>query len=144
MITLEEEAQNLDEVTVVGEKPMIQVEADKTVFNVQNTINATGTSAFELLRKAPGVIVDNNGGVIVEGKSGVQFFIDGRLSPLQGEDLINYLESLQATDIESVEIITQPSSRYDAAGNAGIINMVLIKDKSLGTNGTLTSRAGRM
>ncbi|SFR53022.1 Outer membrane receptor proteins, mostly Fe transport [Robiginitalea myxolifaciens] len=138
-ITLEEEAQNLDEVTVVGEKPMIQVEADKTVFNVQNTINATGTSAFELLRKAPGVIVDNNGGVIVEGKAGVQFFIDGRLSPLQGEDLINYLESLQATDIESVEIITQPSSRYDAAGNAGIINIVLIKDKSLGTNGTLTS-----
>ena len=139
VITLEEETQNLDEVTVVAEKPMIQVEADKTVFNVQNTINATGTSAFELLRKAPGVIVDNNGGVIVEGKAGVQFFIDGRLSPLQGEDLVNYLESLQATDIESVEIITQPSSRYDAAGNAGIINIVLVKDKSLGTNGTVTS-----
>ena len=129
-------AEKLDEVTVVAEKPMVQVLADKTVFNVENTINATGTSAFELLRKAPGVIVDNNGGFIVEGKSGVQFFINGKLSFLQGEDLTNYLESLQATDIESVEIITQPSSKYDAAGNAGIINIVLKKDKSLGTNGS--------
>ncbi len=138
-IYLNSEAQNLEEVTVVSEKPMVQVLADKTVFNVENTINATGTSAFELLRKAPGVIVDNGGGFIVEGKTGVQIFIDGKLSVLQGEDLTNYLESLQATDVESVEIITQPSSKYDAAGNAGIINIKLKKDKSLGTNGTFTS-----
>ncbi|MEM1257234.1 MAG: outer membrane beta-barrel family protein [Bacteroidota bacterium] len=138
-IYMNTEAQNLEEVTVVSEKPMVQVLADKTVFNVENTINATGTSAFELLRKAPGVIVDNGGGFVVEGKTGVQIFIDGKLSILQGEDLTNYLESLQATDIESVEIITQPSSKYDAAGNAGIINIKLKKDKSLGTNGTFTS-----
>lgn len=138
-IYLNSEAQNLEEVTVVSEKPMVQVLADKTVFNVENTINATGTSAFELLRKAPGVIVDNGGGFIVEGKTGVQIFIDGKLSVLQGEDLTNYLESLQATDVEAVEIITQPSSKYDAAGNAGIINIKLKKDKSLGTNGTFTS-----
>ena len=81
-------------------------------FNVENTINATGTSAFELLRKAPGVIVDNGGGFIVGGKTGVQIFIDGKLSVLQGEDLTNYLESLQATDVEAVEIITQPSSIF--------------------------------
>ncbi|WP_445381519.1 TonB-dependent receptor domain-containing protein [Robiginitalea sp. IMCC43444] len=139
ILEMQAAAENLEEVTVVAEKPMIQVLADKTVFNVENTINATGSSAFELLRKAPGVIVDNNGGVILEGKTGVQFFIDGKLSILQGEDLINYLQSLQATDIESVEIITQPSSKYDAAGNAGIINIKLKKDKSLGTNGTITS-----
>ncbi|RDY60810.1 TonB-dependent receptor domain-containing protein [Flagellimonas nanhaiensis] len=138
-LVMMENAQSLEEVTVVADKPMVQVLADKTVFNVENTINATGTSAFELLRKAPGVIVDNNGGIIVEGKTGVQIFIDGKLSVLQGEDLINYLESLQATDIEAVEIITQPSSKYDAAGNAGIINIKLKKDKSLGTNGTYTS-----
>ncbi|MBT8281839.1 MAG: TonB-dependent receptor, partial [Muriicola sp.] len=138
-LVLEFSAENLDEVTVVAEKPMVQVLADKTVFNVQNTINATGTSAFELLRKAPGVIVDNNGGIIVEGKAGVQIFIDNKISLLQGEDLINYLESLQATDIEAIEIITQPSSKYDAAGNAGIINIKLVKDKSLGTNGTVTA-----
>ncbi|MEM8847403.1 MAG: TonB-dependent receptor, partial [Bacteroidota bacterium] len=140
-IILTESTQNLEEVTVVAEKPMVQVLADKTVFNVENTINATGTSAFELLRKAPGVIVDNNGGFIVEGKTGVQIFIDGKLSILQGEDLTNFLESLQATDIEAVEIITQPSSKYDAAGNAGIINIKLKKDKSLGTNGTYNTGA---
>ena len=138
-ISIDNQTQNLEEVTVVSEKPMVQVLADKTVFNVENTINATGTSAFELLRKAPGVIVDNGGGFIVEGKTGVQIFIDGKLSVLQGEDLINFLESLQATDVETVEIITQPSSKYDAAGNAGIINIKLKKDKSLGTNGTFTS-----
>lgn len=138
-VILLETAENLEEVTVVAEKPMVQVLADKTVFNVESTINATGTSAFELLRKAPGVIVDNNGSIIVEGKTGVQIFIDGKPSVLQGEDLTNYLESLQATDVEAVEIITQPSSKYDAAGNAGIINIKLKKDKSLGTNGTYTS-----
>jgi hypothetical protein len=138
-IVLETTAEMLDEVEVVAEKPMVQVLADKTVFNVENTINATGTSAFELLRKAPGVIIDNSGGIIVEGKAGVQFFIDGRLSVLQGEDLMNYLESLQATDIEAIEIITQPSSKYDAAGSAGIINIKLKKDKSLGTNGNITA-----
>jgi iron complex outermembrane receptor protein len=139
VILLYETTESLEEVTVVAEKPMVQVFADKTVFNVENTINATGTSAFELLRKAPGVIVDNNGGIVLEGKTGVQIFIDGKLSVLQGEDLFNYLESIQATDIEAVEIITQPSSKYDAAGNAGIINIKLKKDKSLGTNGTYTS-----
>ncbi len=138
-IVLEASAEVLDEVAVVAEKPLVQVLADKTVFNVENTINATGTSAFELLRKAPGVVVDNNGGIIVEGKAGVQIFINGRLSVLQGEDLMNYLESLQATDIEAIEIITQPSSKYDAAGSAGIINIKLKKDKSLGTNGTVTA-----
>jgi len=105
---------------------------------VENTINATGTSAFELLRKAPGVIIDNEGGIIVEGKAGVQIYIDGKPSVLQGSDLQGFLESLQASDIESVEIITQPSSKYDAAGTAGIVNIVLKKDKSLGTNGSVT------
>ncbi|PIB23584.1 TonB-dependent receptor domain-containing protein [Maribacter sp. 4G9] len=139
VITLKAATENLDEVTVVAEKPMVQVLADKTVFNVENTINATGTSAFELLRKAPGIVVDNNGGIIVEGKAGVQIFIDNRPSVLQGQDLTNFFESLQYTDIEAIEIITQPSSKYDAAGNAGIINIKLKKDKSLGTNGSLTT-----
>ncbi len=139
IIYLSPTAEELTEVVVTADKPIVQVLADKTVFNVENTINAIGESAFGLLRKAPGVIVDNNGGIIVEGKTGVQFFIDGKLLVLQGSDLTNYLESIQAADIASVEIITQPSSKYDAAGNAGIINIVLKRDKSLGTNGTVTA-----
>lgn len=138
-ITLISASENLDEVVIKTEKPMVQVMADKTVFNVQNTINAAGDSGFDLLRKAPGIIVDNNDNVIVEGKTGVLFYVDGKPSVLRGEDLINYLKTIQSSDIESIEIITQPSSKYDAEGNAGIVNIVLKRDKTLGTNGTLGS-----
>ena len=138
-IQLIEATEQLDEVVIKTEKPMVQVLADKTVFNVQNSINAAGDSGFDLLRKAPGVIIDNSDNLIVEGKSGVLFYIDGKPSVLRGEDLINFLKTLQSSDIESIEIITQPSSKYDAEGNAGIINIVLKRDKSLGTNGSINS-----
>ena len=138
IIMIDDSAQ-LDEVTIVAEKPIIEVKADRTVFNVANTINAIGDSGFELLRKAPGVIIDNSDSIIVEGKTGVLFYIDDRPSVLRGADLVNFLKTLQAADIESVEIITQPSSRFDAEGNAGIINIKLKRDKSLGTNGTIAS-----
>lgn len=138
-ITMLEKTAELSEVTVVAEKPMIEVKADKTVFNIAGTINAVGDSGFELLRKAPGIIVDNSDNIIVEGRTGVLFYIDDRPSVLRGQDLVNFLKTLQASDIEAIEIITQPSSRYDAEGNAGIINIKLKRDKSLGTNGTLAS-----
>ncbi len=139
LITLKEIATQLSEVVIKKEKPMIQVLADKTVFNIENTINATGSSGFELLRKAPGVIIDNNDNLIVEGKSGVLIYIDGKQSFLSGSDLTNYLKTIQANDIEAIEIITQPSSKYDAAGTAGIINIKLKKNKNFGTNGTVSS-----
>lgn len=134
-----EKVNQLNEITVKAKKPMIQVLADKTVFNVQNTLNATGTSGFELLRKAPGVIIDNNDGLILEGKSGVLIYIDGKQSYLTGADLTNFLKTIQASDVDSIEIITQPSSKYDAAGNAGIINIKLKKNKNFGTNGTAST-----
>ncbi|MDP5092566.1 MAG: TonB dependent receptor [Polaribacter sp.] len=139
VIQLEIAIEELNEVVLKTEKPMIQVLADKTVFNIQNTINTAGDSGFDLLRKAPGVVVDNNDNVIVEGKNGVLFYIDGKPSVLRGEDLSNFLKTLQAADIDSIEIITQPSSKYDAEGNAGIINIILKRDKSLGINGSVTS-----
>ena len=126
-------------VQVVKIRPVIEIHPDKTVFNVENTVNATGSNGFDLLRKAPGVIIDNNNNIIVEGKSGVQIYIDGKPSILAGDDLINFLKTLQAADIDNIEIITQPSSKYDAAGGAGIINIILKRDKKLGTNGTLTA-----
>ena len=139
VITMKAASEVLDEVVIEAEKPMIQVMADKTVFNVQNTINAAGDSGFELLRKAPGVIIDNTDNLIVEGKTGVLIYIDDKPSVLRGEDLINYLKSIQSSDIEAIEIITQPSSKYDAEGNAGIINIKFKRDKSLGTNGSVAS-----
>ncbi|WP_282088829.1 TonB-dependent receptor domain-containing protein [Aquimarina algiphila] len=138
-ISLVIKTESLDEVTVVAEKPIVQVMADKTVFNVQNTLSASGTSGYELLRKAPGVIVDNNDNLIVEGKTGVLIYIDDKPSVLRGEDLTNYLKTIQSSDVEAIEIITQPSSKYEAEGNAGIINIKLKRDKTLGTNGSLSA-----
>ncbi|RAJ16861.1 TonB-dependent receptor domain-containing protein [Olleya aquimaris] len=138
-IVMSTDTETLDEVVIEAEKPMVQVLADKTVFNVQNTISATGDSGFELLRKAPGVLIDNNDSIIVEGKAGVLVYIDDKPSVLRGEDLVNYLKTIQATDIDAIEIITQPSSKYDAEGNAGIINIKFKRDKSLGTNGSISS-----
>lgn len=138
-IRLTKKSEELKEVVVKKQKPMVQVLADKTVFNVENTLNATGTSGFELLRKAPGVVIDNNENLIVEGKSGVLIYIDGKQSFLAGTDLTDYLKTIQASDIEAIEIITQPSSKYDAAGNAGIVNIKLKKNKNYGTNGTISS-----
>ncbi|TSE11219.1 TonB-dependent receptor domain-containing protein [Aquimarina algiphila] len=138
-ISLVIKTESLDEVTVVAEKPIVQVMADKTVFNVQNTLSASGTSGYELLRKAPGVIVDNNDNLIVEGKTGVLIYIDDKPSVLRGEDLTNYLKTIQSSNVEAIEIITQPSSKYEAEGNAGIINIKLKRDKTLGTNGSLSA-----
>jgi outer membrane receptor protein involved in Fe transport len=139
VIILEAHSETLDEVTIKTEKPTVQVLADKTVFNVQNSISVAGESGFELLRKAPGVLIDNNENLIVEGKAGVLIYIDDKPSVLRGEDLVNYLKTIQAIEIDAIEIITQPSSKYDSEGNAGIINIKFKRDKSLGTNGSLAS-----
>ncbi|MES1214515.1 MAG: TonB-dependent receptor [Bacteroidota bacterium] len=129
----------LKEVTVTSTKPMIEVKADKTILNVEGTINATGNDALELLRKSPGVIVDKDDNISLSGKNGVQVYIDGKPSPLSGTDLSNYLKSIQSTQIESIELITNPSAKYEAAGNAGIINIRLKKNKSFGVNGSVNA-----
>lgn len=139
LIVLQAASQNLDEVTVQASKALVEVKADRTVFNVSSSLSATGTNGQELLRKAPGVMLDNNNNVILEGKSGVIFYVDDKPLQLAGEDLQNYLRNLQAEQIESVELITQPSSKYEAAGTAGIINIKLKKDMRFGTNGTVAS-----
>lgn len=135
-ITLFQRSSKLDDVSIVGKKRLIDVLPDKTVLNVQNMLTATGLSAFDLLRKAPGVMVDNQNNIILEGKTGISIFIDGKRSILSGDDLTNYLKAIQSSDVGTLEIITQPSSKYDAAGSAGIINIRLIKNKNSGTNGS--------
>jgi len=129
----------MSSVTVTAAKPIVEVKADKTILNVEGTINSVGSDALELLRKSPGVMVDKDENLSVNGKNGVQVYIDGRPTPLSGQDLSNYLKSIQSTSIESIEIITNPSAKYEAAGNAGIINIRLKKNKSLGTNGSVNA-----
>lgn len=129
----------LSNVTVISKKPMVEVKADKTILNVEGTINAVGSNALELLRKSPGVLLDKDDNISLAGKNGVQVYIDGRVTPLAGADLATYLKTLQSAQIEAIELITNPSAKYDAAGNAGIINIRLKKNKSLGTNGSVNA-----
>ena len=138
-LELKKSSNLIDNVQVKALRPIIEIQPDKTVFNVENTINAGGSDAFELLRKAPGVIIDNNNAISLEGKGGVQVFIDGKLTILSGDDLVNYLRTLQANSVDAIELITQPSAKYDAAGTAGIINIKLKRNKNFGTNGSLTA-----
>ena len=130
---------DLNAVSVSAKRPIVEVRADKTILNVEGTINAAGNDALELLRKSPGVMVDKDDNLSLAGKNGVQVFIDGKPSPLSGADLANYLKSIQSTQIESIELITNPSAKYEAAGNAGIINIKFKKNKNLGTNGSVNA-----
>jgi hypothetical protein len=126
-------------IVVTATKPIVEVKADKTILNVEGTINSVGSDALELLRKSPGVMVDKDDNLSLSGKNGVQVYVDGRPTPLTGADLANYLKSLQSSNIESIELITNPSAKYEAAGNAGIINIRLKKNKSFGTNGSVNA-----
>jgi hypothetical protein len=139
VLQLEKIANDMKGVTVTAKRPIVEVRADKTILNVEGTINATGNDALELLRKSPGVVVDKDDNISLSGKNGVQVFIDGKPSPLTGTDLSNYLRSMQSSQIESIELITNPSARYEAAGNAGIINIRLKKNKAYGMNGSINT-----
>lgn len=137
-VTLRVSSKQLQDVIVSSRKPLIQIKADKTVFNVQNSINATGSNALELLEKSPGIMVDNNDNISMKGKAGVKIFIDGKMIQLTAEDLAAYLKSINSNDIEAIEMINNPGAKYDASGNAGVINIRLKKNTSLGTNGSVT------
>lgn len=137
-LTIAEAQNELKTVTVSARKPVVEVKADKTILNVEGTVNSAGLNALELLRKAPGVTVDNNENVNVKGKNAVRVMIDGRDVPLDGKDLAALLKGTQAADVANIEIISNPSAKYDASGNAGIINIKLKKNKSLGTNGNFS------
>lgn len=130
---------DLEDVTVTSKKPMVEVKADKTILNVEGTINATGTDVLGLLRKSPGVLVDKDDNLSLAGKNGVKVYIDGKPTPLAGADLANYLKSIQSAQVEAIELITNPSAKYDAAGNAGIINIKLKKNKAFGSNGSVNA-----
>ncbi|HUS03771.1 MAG TPA: TonB-dependent receptor, partial [Chitinophagaceae bacterium] len=138
-VTLTKLSGTLTNVAVTSLKPMVEVKADKTILNVEGSVNAVGQDALELLRKSPGVMVDKDENLSLSGKNGVQVYIDGRPTPLSGADLAAYLKTLQSSSIEAIEIITNPSAKYEAAGNAGIINIRLKKNKSLGTNGSVNA-----
>ena len=142
-LTLQKASSEMKEVVVSGRKPFIQKLTDRIVVNVDNSIVNAGSSAFDVLERSPGVQIDPNDNIILRGRQGVIIMIDGKITPMSGQDLVNMLRGLPSNSIESIHIITNPSAKYDAAGNSGIIDIKMKKDQRLGTNGSLTGGYGQ-
>lgn len=142
-IELKATTTNLKEVVVSTSKPFIQQQYDKTVLNVSSSISAVGSNALEVLAKAPGITLDQNDNIAMRGKQGVLVMIDGKFVPMSGQDLANMLKSMSSAQIEKIDLITNPSAKYDAAGNAGIIDIRLKKGNNSGTNGNATLSYGQ-
>ena len=135
-IRMQPDISMLGEIAVVGTRPVIKREVDRLVFYVGATPLSQGSSVLDLLKQTPLVkITDQSIGII--GKSDVKVMLNGKLSYLSGNDLMQYLRSLQSDDIESIEVITTPPSRYDAGGNGGMLNIVTKSNPDKGLNGTV-------
>jgi len=141
-LVLKEDVQLLKEVVVRGQKPLFEQEGEKIILNVENTIIASGGTAIELLGRAPGVSIDQNDQITINGKAGVTVMIDGKMTYLPAAELAAMLRSMNANNVASVEIIANPTARYDAAGNSGIINIKLKKNAWEGFNGSATLGGG--
>jgi iron complex outermembrane recepter protein len=141
-IKLTANAQALKEVTITGERALMEMSVDKKTFNVEKNLTSAGGSASDVLQNVPSVSVDADGNVSLRGKGGVTILIDGKPSTLFGGDAASALQSMSANSIESVEVITNPSAKYDAQGTTGIINIITKKDKKFGFNGSVTAGAG--
>jgi len=141
-IILKEDAKVLGEVVVREQKPLVEQDGGKLILNVQNTIIAAGGSAAELLERAPGVSIDQNNQISVNGKTGVNVMIDGKTTYLPPAELLTLLRSMNANNIATIEVISNPSARYDATGNGGVINIKLKKNTLEGFNGSITAGTG--
>jgi iron complex outermembrane receptor protein len=135
--------QELKEVKVIAKKRMIEQKIDKTVINVDAAISNAGTTALDVLEKSPGVLVDKDGNISLKGKQGVMIMIDGRPTYLSGPELANLLRGMESSQLEQIEIMTNPPAKYDAAGNSGVINIRTKKNKLKGFNGSVTAGASQ-
>lgn len=138
-IALTHQATNaMSNVTVTASRPFIEQKLDKTVVNVEASPSNAGATALEVLEKSPGVSVDNDGNISLKGKQGVIIMMDGKPTFLSPADLANVLRNLPASALDQIEIMTNPSSKYDASGNSGLINIKTKKSKTRGSNGSIT------
>jgi iron complex outermembrane recepter protein len=138
VISIKEQTKELKVVSVIGVKPFIEQKADRMVVNVDASPSNTGASVMDVLEKSPGVTVDKDGNISLKGKQGVTIMIDNKPTYMTASQLASYLKSLPSSAIDQLEIMTNPSAKYDAAGNSGIINIKTKKNKAKGFNGSLT------
>ena len=128
----------LKEVNVTANKPYVEQKVDRTVVNVGALVSNTGTNALEVLEKAPGVVVDPAGNISFKGKTGVLIMIDGKPTYLAAANLVAYLRSLPSSSLDQIELMDNPPAKYDAAGNAGLINIKLKRTTVTGFNGAIS------
>ncbi|MBB1138259.1 TonB-dependent receptor domain-containing protein [Myroides sp. WP-1] len=128
----------LEEIVLQAEKKLVERKADRLVFNTSASIASQGMDAIEALKNTPMVKVQNDK-ISLVGKSSVTIMINDKIVHLQAEALTNYLKTLRSDDIEKIEVITNPPSKYEASGNSGLINIVLKQNKSLGLYGSVSS-----
>lgn len=133
--------QQLKGVELTGEKAAMEMSIDKKVFNVDKNLAAAGGSATDVMQSIPSVSVDVDGGISLRGKESI-ILIDGKPATLFGGDVTSALQSLSAASVQSIEVITNPSAKYDAQGSAGIINIITKRDKKFGINGSVSIGAG--
>jgi outer membrane receptor protein involved in Fe transport len=141
-ITLKAGSKILDAVTIQGEKSQMELYLDKRVFQVGKDLSNISGSAAEILDNVPSVAVDVDGNISLRGSGNVRILIDGRPSGMTGISTADALRQVQGNLIESIEVITNPSARYDAEGEVGIINIILKKEKNKGVNGSFSFNAG--
>ncbi|WP_207496703.1 outer membrane beta-barrel family protein [Aridibaculum aurantiacum] len=142
-IELQQQTKKLADVVVTARKPYVEMKADKMVVNVEAAPSNAGSTALEVLEKAPGVTVDREGNISLKGKQGVQVYIDGKPSFISGSDLANMLKGMTASELDQIEIMTNPPAKYDAAGNSGIINIKTKKSRTVGINGSVNASYGQ-
>lgn len=141
-ISLVSSTNTLNEVTVVTQKKFIEMQAGKMVINPENSPVSAGSTAYDVLKRSPGVSIDQDQNLTLKGKSNVMIFIDDKPTYMTQEQLTNYLRNMPASQIGTIEIINNPSARYDASGNSGIINIKTKKQKNKGYNGNVRLSAG--
>ena len=130
---------DLEAVVVESKQNLVEVDGGTVVFNVAKSINAQGTNALEVLKRAPGIFVENEAAISLNGRRGALILLDGKQTYLSGKELIDLLRSMPSSSIKSIEIINSPSAKYDAAGSAGIINIKTNKTLVKGFSGSTTN-----
>ena len=136
-------ASNLKEVVIAAKLPYIERRTDRTIVNVDALASNSGSNIIQVLERSPGISADQDGNIQLKGRSGVAIFVDDKPTYLSGQDLANYLKSLSADNIKRIEIMTNPPAKYEAAGNAGVINIVTKRNKLSGFNGNLVANLTR-
>ncbi|MTG98644.1 outer membrane beta-barrel family protein [Myroides albus] len=134
---------HLSEVIINVDKPVFQQKADKMIFSVENSVLSEGSTVLEVLGRAPGIVVSQDGELSLRGKKGVSVMLNGKLSSLSTKELANLLRSTNSSVVKNIEIIANPSAKYDASGNAGIVNIVLKKYNIEGLKGSYYINGGR-